>query len=265
MIRYFRLYLHFLRFSFSKALEFRVDFFFRIVMDTMFYLVNIFLYKVLYLHSATVGGFTESQAMIFVMSYLFLNSLMMTILGNNLWWFPIYINRGDLDYYLIRPVSSQFILSLREIAANSLVNVILALTLLVWAFMNYIETNGAIPLLNIASYIIFLLVGLYLYYLVRMSLMLPVFWTHAGRGFDEIFWNVQHAMQRPDAIFTGWVRNLLTTILPLALMVSYPARILFEGPSFELVGHIIIVTIVYSCFYQWLWRLALKNYSSASS
>ena len=234
-------------------------------MDTMFYLVNIFLYKVLYLHSATVGGFTESQAMIFVMSYLFLNSLMMTILGNNLWWFPIYINRGDLDYYLTRPVSSQFILSLREIAANSIVNVLLALTLLAYAFMEYTDLNGPIPLINIVSYITFLLVGLYLYYLVRMSLMLPVFWTHAGRGFDEIFWNVQHAMQRPDGIFTGHIRNLLTTVLPLALMVSYPSRILFEGPNIKLVGHIIIVTVLYTIFYQFLWRLALKNYSSASS
>ena len=35
MSRYLRLYLHFLRFSFSKAIEFRVDFFFRVLMDVI--------------------------------------------------------------------------------------------------------------------------------------------------------------------------------------------------------------------------------------
>ena len=41
MTRYLRLYAYFLRFSFSRALEFRVDFFFRVIMDTAFYAVNL--------------------------------------------------------------------------------------------------------------------------------------------------------------------------------------------------------------------------------
>ena len=35
MIRYLRLYGYFLRFSFSRAMEFRFDFFFRIFMDSL--------------------------------------------------------------------------------------------------------------------------------------------------------------------------------------------------------------------------------------
>jgi rhomboid protease GluP len=41
MRRYLTLYLYFLRFSFSRALEFRVDFLFRVVMDVVYYAVNI--------------------------------------------------------------------------------------------------------------------------------------------------------------------------------------------------------------------------------
>ena len=39
-MRYLRLYLYFLRFSFSRAMEFRLDFYFRILMDVAFYVVN---------------------------------------------------------------------------------------------------------------------------------------------------------------------------------------------------------------------------------
>jgi ABC-2 type transport system permease protein len=59
MKRYLNLYIHFLRFSFSKAMEFRLDFSFRILMDVIYYIVNIMLFKVLFLHTDLIGGWNE--------------------------------------------------------------------------------------------------------------------------------------------------------------------------------------------------------------
>ncbi|MCB0385330.1 MAG: hypothetical protein KDD43_08040, partial [Bdellovibrionales bacterium] len=66
MIRYLRLYMYFLRFSFSRAMEFRIDFFFRIFMDLIFYIVNILFFKVIFIHSDLLAGWTEPQVFIFV-------------------------------------------------------------------------------------------------------------------------------------------------------------------------------------------------------
>ena len=66
MLRYLRLDLHFLRFSTSRALEFRLDFFMRIVMDCVYYAVNLSFFRLLYLQVPTLGGLTEPQAMLFV-------------------------------------------------------------------------------------------------------------------------------------------------------------------------------------------------------
>ena len=66
MRRYARLYLCFLRFSFSRAMEFRVDFFFRIFMDAFFYFINIAFFKVVFLHTSLLGGWGEEQMMVFV-------------------------------------------------------------------------------------------------------------------------------------------------------------------------------------------------------
>jgi ABC-2 type transport system permease protein len=131
MARYLRLYLYFLRFSFSKAFEFRVDFWFRVVMDAFYYAVNIGFYRVLYVHTDLLAGWDERQVMVFVGSYLVVDGLNMTVFANNLWWLPINVNKGNLDYYLVRPVSPFFFLTLREFAANSFVNLLLALGVLV--------------------------------------------------------------------------------------------------------------------------------------
>ena len=48
MRRYLRLYAYFLRFSFSRAMEFRFDFFFRIVMDLVWYVMHLVFFRVLF-------------------------------------------------------------------------------------------------------------------------------------------------------------------------------------------------------------------------
>ena len=261
-MRYIKLYLYFLRFSISRAMEFRVDFFFRIIMDFVIYLVHFLFFKILYLHTDIMGGFSQEQAMIFVSSYIFQTAFIMTFLANNIWWFPIFVNKGDMDYYLLRPVSSKFFLGLRDIAANSAVNLVLASALLFWSFSKYSEV---IPWPNLILYCLFMIIGTYIYFALRMSMILPVFWFHSGRGFDEIFWNMQYIIQRPDGIFTGIVRTTFTTILPFCLICSFPVRFLFEGVNWSLITHILIVMLGIGLFFHSLWYFAIKSYSSASS
>ncbi|MBC7539515.1 MAG: ABC-2 family transporter protein [Bacteriovorax sp.] len=265
MKRYAILYLHFLRLSFTRALQFRLDFSFRIVMDFIFYAVNIIFFKIIYLHTPLLAGMTEDQMMIFVASYLFLDSLVMTFLANNIWMLPVYINKGDLDYYLVRPVSSLFFLSLRDIAANSIINMIGAFSILVWSFKNY---NESFTLFHMVIYVLFILNGLGLYYLVRMMFVIPVFWTHSSRGFDELFYGVSQFMERPIDLFRGQFKRFLTTIVPFGLIVSFPVKMLFSINIYEakyLMIHMILVTIVFTVIFRWCWNLGLKNYSSASS
>jgi ABC-2 type transport system permease protein len=133
MKRYLKLYLHFLQFSFSKALEFRLDFSFRIIMDIIYYLVNIGLFKVLYLHTDTIAGWTVDQMMIFVASYLLVDAINMTVFSTNMWWLPSHINKGELDYYLIRPVSPLIFLSLREFSGYAFVYLCISLALFAYS------------------------------------------------------------------------------------------------------------------------------------
>lgn len=262
MIRYLRLYLHFLRFSITRALQFRLDLSFRIVMDFIFYAVNILFFKIIYLHTPMLAGFSEEQMMIFVASYLFLDSIIMTFLANNIWMLPFYINKGDLDYYLVRPVSSLFFLSLRDIAANSVINMIAAFSILLWSFGQY---TGTFTLGQILLYGLFLLNGLGLYFLVRMMFVIPVFWTHTSRGLDELFWGIEQCMQRPVDMFRGQFKHFLSTIIPLGLIVSYPVKMLFSDKPGALMIHMALVTIIFGFIFGRCWKWGLRNYSSASS
>jgi len=260
--RYLRLYLHFLRFSISRAMEFRVDFFFRIVMDVVYYAVNLAFFSVLFGHTTELGSWDLDQVYVFVCGFLWVDAAFMTVVANNMWWLPIYINRGDLDYHLVRPVSSLFMLSLRDFAANSFVNLVLASGLLVWSLVRYpAPLDPAFLLLFLAM----LGLGVFFHWAVRILFIVPVFWIHSGRGLDEVAWQLVKLAERPHQIYQPWLRAILLTVLPLALCHSVPAHVLFSGPRPGQMLGVAAVVCGFAIGLRWLWNRALRSYSSASS
>jgi len=262
MIRYLRLYCYFLRFSFSKALEFRVDFYFRFLMDVIYYVVNLAFFKIIFLHSKYLAGWSEEQVTIFVGAFIVVDAVYMTVFANNSWSISALVNKGDLDYYLIRPISTFFFVSLRDFAANSFLNLLMAGGILVWAMTRYHEPLGVTQIL---LFLLLVLNGAFLYFLVAFLFIVPVFWTQSSRGLQPLFWTAARFMERPHRIFTRYVRVILLTVLPFSLMASMPATVLFESNPWPLTLGTLAVTAAFFGCVLLVWRQGLRNYSSASS
>lgn len=262
MKRYWRLYAAFVRFAFSRALEFRIDFFFRIGMDIIWNFVNISFFWILYQHTPLLGGWTFDQMLVFAGGVFVVDALHMTLFSNNVWYLPIFINKGDVDYHLVRPVSSLFFLSVRDFAANSFVNLLMACGILAWALVRYPGELGAASILLFLG---LLLVGEALHYALSLLFVIPTFWMHASGGLREIFWATEQYLTRPYGIFQGWMARVLVSILPFALIVSFPTRVLFEGPSPALLVHMFAITAIVFFVMTRLWHAGLRAYSSASS
>ena len=73
---------------------------------------------------------------------------------------------------------------------------------------------------------------------------------------------------RPDSIYQGFIRKILFTLLPMALVASVPARLLLYGFTVQnqkyFIAQIIVVSILL-CSTRILWRVGLKRYESAQS
>jgi ABC-2 type transport system permease protein len=243
-------------------MEFRMDFFFRILMDLAYYGAQLVFYKILFIQIGQLGGWDFDQALIFVAGSMIVDAIAMTVFANNLWWFPILVNQGDLDNYLTRPVSSLFFLLFRDFAANSFLNLLCAAGIFIWALLRF---PGDIAWSLLPVYLILLVAGAWMHALVHLIIVLPVFWTHGGMGFHDLFYNFARFMERPDRIYTGWVRKVVTWVLPFAVMTSFPARWFLEGAPPQILFHIIGVVVLLTTLAFTLWRLGLRSYASASS
>lgn len=261
-MRYLRLMLHFISFSFSRATMFRLDFFFRIVMDCFYYAVNIAFFKLIYGTTTSLGGWREDQTLVFISLFLVIDALHMTLFSNNFWVLPVLVNRGELDYYLLRPINSLFFITLRDFAVNSFMNLIITVGIFAYAVQHH---QGSFSAAQWSLLALGITLGSVMHYALRICFVLPVFWTHSSRGFDNLFHQMGRFIERPDRIFPGFIRIFITMLLPFALIASFPARLFLEEFNPWVLGHLVLGTAGFFCFMVIFWRWALRSYSSASS
>jgi hypothetical protein len=148
IVRLLKLYRSVVRFSVSRAMEFRFDFFFRFFMDCVYYVISIGFFEILFMHTENLGGWRSDQVLLFLSGALLLDSLYMTVIARNIWEFPTLINKGELDFYLTRPTPSLLTVMLRYFECTSLLNVFVGIGFMLYALSNYAEPFTLIELLG---------------------------------------------------------------------------------------------------------------------
>lgn len=261
-MRYLSLYLHFVRFSFSKALLFRANFVLHALMDIGWYATQIVFYTTLFNYTEILGGWTYAQVMIFVGSVFLVDAIEMAVFDNNIWWLPIFINRGDLDYYLVRPVSSLYFLLLRDFSASTITNVFMAGGFLAWAISQY---PGDISAAGYLAYACALLCGVLIFSFMKALFVITAFWTGSDKGLRAIFGSLQRFGTQPHRIYKGWLSYVLSSVLPFAFVASWPTTALFEADPWRVALSSIVIASALLLLLAWVWRMGLRRYSSASS
>ena len=239
-----------------------MDFFFRFFMDVIYYGVTIGFFKLLFLHTNSLGGWSEPQVILFVAGGLLLDGIFMTAIARNIWEFPAIVNKGELDFYLTRPFPSLLMLLLRTFEWSSSLNVVVGAGILGFAIFNYPEP---LAIGNLLSYAFMLVNGFVLLTCIRLFSVLPVCWTHSQQGFHMLYQALEQVADRPDVIFHGLSRLFFLSVVPLFLVSSFPARAFFGELTWELALYALFVTCCFVLFTIFVWNRGLKVYSSASS
>lgn len=259
---HFRTFLALARFSLSKSMEFRTDFYFRFIMDCFFYALAIAFFEVIFLHTDSLAGWNRQQVLLFVSGGLLIDAVYMTAIAKNIWELPRLINKGELDYQIIRPVSTLFFVMTRHFEFASALNILVALGIMFYA----IDLSPIAPtFMQLFGFFIMLLNGLILFVCLRLFTVLPVFWTHSELGFHMLFMSLEQVAERPEVIFRGTTHLLFTTILPFLVITSYPARIFFGSISLLEICYAMLLTTLFFLLVLYVWKKGLKAYSSASS
>lgn len=259
-----KIYKAFIRFSFSKASEFRFDSLFRIFMDAAFYLQFYLLLHITFEITPVLGGWGREETMVFFAICLIVDALFMVFIDRNTDELPGLVVKGGFDYYLLRPIPTLFQTMLREISIPSMCNLLFACL-----YLCYTLNKSSLSLTSFDFAVVLGLIvnGFLLMGSLRLLFGLGVFWGMSERAFLPIHWGLAVMFEKPYTIYSGMIRAIALTILPFALIASLPTELLYASQErkFVLLFHIIGVSVAFYALMLLAWRVALRNYSSASS
>jgi ABC-2 type transport system permease protein len=246
----------------SRETEYRVNAFATMAEGAAQVTLAVVTFLVVYQFTPSIGGWTRPQALILVGMYRIVEGLINVQVAPNMVAIGGAIRRGDMDYVLLRPVSSQFLVSARTLALSECANVVIGVGITVYA----VHAAGVgWSLVGLLQATVLLLCGVMLLYAVWFAIMTCSFWLVQVNNLDTLFFAVFEAARYPVAYFSSAIRALLTFVVPVAFATTFPVEALVGRLDGRLVPVGLGLTGISLVLTHLFWNVAVRSYSSASS
>jgi|GEM_PF-81151 len=147
---YRRVFLTFARNSLIREMTFRANFLLQCVSATSWTLMNIGFYIIVFQHTDAIGkttGWEQSEFFLFLGTTWLINSLVQTFFMPNAQEFSELIRTGNLDFALVKPIDTQFLISFQRVEWSSLSNFVLGIVLLIVSVVQ-LTTRGQAIVVN---------------------------------------------------------------------------------------------------------------------
>jgi ABC-2 type transport system permease protein len=263
-MHYLKLIGAFFRISSQAELAYRVNFFIRLLHSGLNLLTGVLSLVVIFNQVEVIKGWDMPAALALLGVYLLLGALRGLFIGPSLEsvaGMDGEIWTGTYDFTLLRPLDQQFLISVRHWRIFALVDLAMALGVLVYALVT-LGTQLTIGML--LSFTLTLLAGVILLYAALLAFSALVFWN-PGFLFTWVINDLFQLARYPVGLYPGWLRLVLTWIIPVGLMTTIPAQALVGTLSPWMLLLTLAFTLAAFLGATWLFRQGLKKYTSASS
>lgn len=248
--------------SLMRELSFRFNSLIRIFTDITWYLVNITFFKIIYSYTIYVGNWTSWEVYSFLGTMMIIDSLYMTFFYFNVMRVPTYVRNGSLDIFLLKPINSRFLISFQTINWSSLITFLFGVSFTIYSVFQ-LENIPCIK--NVAIYVVLIINGILLmYYLMFIGAIFSFYFYRTEMLMESVFEIFQIGM-KPEFIYGQGLRMLFTYVVPVLVIVNYPAKILFDELSFFDLFWATGITVVLHLLTSFFWNYSLKKYNSATS
>jgi ABC-2 type transport system permease protein len=265
-LRYLRLFRAFARYSLLNELMFRTNFLVKITVELLWLGLLITFYQTVFSYTSDIATWTKPQYLFFVGCYFALGGLMETLFLSNCGEFAELIRSGDLDFYLLRPIDEQFLISCRSVDWTTAPNVILGIAVMATGL---VQGNWAWDLSRVAAFAIAFSCAILLCYSFLLMLTSSGVWMIRNQSLMELWWLVTSLMRYPKGIYDNTWADLLgrffTYVIPILLVTNMPADVMVRELRPFPLAMTVLATVLLLAFSRWFFKRALRSYRSASS
>jgi ABC-2 type transport system permease protein len=267
---YGRVFLTFARNSLVRDMTFRTNFIIECVTSLSWMSMNLAYYLLIFQFTPSIGSdWGQYEFFAFLATTLFINSLVQALFMPNCEEFSELIRTGGLDFALLKPIDTQFLISLNKISWSSFSNFLFACCLLAYSLgrLHHLPTPAQMVL-----YPLYVACGVAVMYSLMITLAATSVWLGRNQTLYEFWFYITNFSRYPMEIYQGTIgtplRIAFTYILPLLVVVNVPAQLMVKplaGQNWPLVIFALIATAASLAASRYVFRKAMLSYRSASS
>ncbi|HSW44677.1 MAG TPA: ABC-2 family transporter protein [Phycisphaerae bacterium] len=262
MWRYPRLLGVFTKVSIQDNATYRADFLVHAVMSFLHLGAEVIGLWTIFTNTRSLAGWTVFEVVTLVGVFRIMSGIVGLIVAPNMRQIMEDIRDGRLDFALIKPLNSQFYVSVRRIVLWRVTDVAIGMLMVAVGCAKLASNLTPVLLLQ---FVVMLAAGVTIIYSFWLVLATSAFWFTRISNIEMVFWNVFEAGRYPVTIYPRWIRLGLTYVLPLAFLTTFPAGMLVGKLGVPHLAGAIALAIVSSSVASIFWRIGLRHYSGASA
>jgi ABC-2 type transport system permease protein len=265
LARYLRLWLGFARTDLVRELAFRTNFLVKVFVEVLWLSILLIFYETVFAQTDHVADWSREEYLFFVGCYFALGGLLETLFLSNCNEFADLVRTGELDFYLLKPIDEQFLVTCRHIDWACLPNFLMGVGVMVVAL---VQLGWAFDPGRLGAFVLFFICGSALAYGFLLFLTSASIWFVRNQSLFEMWWLFTTLMRYPREIYRGWaspVAWVFWFVVPILLVTNVPARVMVKALEPTSVIVTLVGTAVVLFLSRRFFRLALTRYRSASS
>ena len=261
--RYLIIYAALWKNSVVREMSFKGNFLLWIVVELLWFGLQLCFVGVLFSQTDSIGTWTKWQMVLLVGASNFIQQVYQAFFLVNCTNLSELVRTGKMDFLLLLPINTRFIVSLRQVDLGGFINALFAVAVMIFAAgkLNVQPTFG-----QIAGFGALCAVGILIHYSLMFMLAAISFWTVRAQGIVYGYYNLFNIARMPDEAFRGAFKAVFTFALPVLLVSNMPVRVLADKAT-SLAGLLVLLGlgIVWALISEWFWRVSVRRYTSASS
>lgn len=255
--------------SIVRELSFRGNFLITIITRGFWFAAQLVLFEIIYQNVNTIADWNRAEYFGFMATGMLINAIIESLFMPNCANFSELIRTGNLDFVLLKPIDTQFLISVEKINLAMMNQILLSGALLVYSLANLDRSIGFI---NVLMYLLLVAVGVLFFYCLMITLASTSVWFGRNQGLYDFWFYVTVFARYPQQIYTGGalaesIRVLFSFVLPILLVVTVPAQILVNKalePSWIALWSV-LMTAVFVVVSRRVFLWSIGKYRSASS
>lgn len=244
------------------SLAYRADTVVNILLNFMWLGWELLSLNIIFSNTTSLGGWGLGELIALLGVFRLVNTMMMALIWPNTEKFNQSIRDGSMDYTILQPINSMFLVTFSRITVWRIWDLVLAIVLIVVGINMSGDTTTAASIL---AFFLLTISGVIVIYSLWIVLIALTFWFTKFDNNVTILHALLDAGRYPATVYPVWLRMIVTFIIPVAVATTIPLQALRGDLNINQIVLFFGVGVLSFWIATKVWKRGLKQYSGASS